>query len=61
MSWTPEQLAGFDAASEIEVAVRRADGKLRPWTPIWAVHVGGSTENMVGDDTAATALRLLGG
>jgi hypothetical protein len=41
MSWTPEQLAGIDAASEIEVAVRRADGTPRPWTPIWVVHVGG--------------------
>jgi hypothetical protein len=40
MSWTPEQLAGFDAARELEIAVRRADGTLRPWTPIWVVHAG---------------------
>ena len=106
---------------ELEIAVRRADGTLRPWTPIWVVHVvgdvyvrtwyrrdtgwfglalstrrarvrvpgvevdvriedvgvgpsglrddvddayrdkygGGSTENMVGDEAAATTLRLL--
>jgi hypothetical protein len=41
MSWTTEQLAGIDAALEIEIAVRRADGTLRPWTPIWVVHVAG--------------------
>jgi hypothetical protein len=40
MSWTPEQLAGFDAARELEIAVRRADGTLRPWTPIWLVRAG---------------------
>ena len=39
MSWTPEQLALVDAVGELEIAVRRADGTLRPWTPIWAVHV----------------------
>jgi hypothetical protein len=39
MSWTPEQLAGIDAARELEIAVRRADGALRPWTPIWVVRV----------------------
>src|SRR5277367_4292754 len=41
MSWTPEQLARVDAARELEIAVRRADGTLRPWTPIWVVHVVG--------------------
>jgi hypothetical protein len=40
MSWTAEQLAGIDAARELEIAVRRADGTRRPWTPIWVVHVG---------------------
>jgi hypothetical protein len=39
MSWTAEQLAGIDAARELEIAVRRADGTRRPWTPIWVVHV----------------------
>ena len=79
MSWTPEQLALVDAARELEIAVRRVDGTLRPWTPIWVVHVGvgplglwedvddgyrdkyvgGSSGNMVGDEAAATTLRLL--
>jgi hypothetical protein len=40
MSWTPEQLAPVDAARELDIAIQRADGALRPWTPIWAVHVG---------------------
>jgi hypothetical protein len=40
MSWTREQLAQIDAARELEIAVRRADGTLRPWTPIWVVHAG---------------------
>jgi Uncharacterized protein conserved in bacteria (DUF2255) len=44
MSWTPEHLARIDAAREIEIAVRRADGTLRPWTPIWVVHVLGFTD-----------------
>jgi hypothetical protein len=121
MSWTAGQLARIDAARDLEIAVRRADGTLRPWTPIWVVHVaddvyvrtwyrrdtgcfgralrsrrarvripgvevdvriedvgvgpsglrvgvdaayrdkygGGSTGNMVGDEAAATTLRLL--
>ena len=122
MSWTTAELALLDAARELEIAVRRADGTLRAWTPIWDVHVGadvyvrtwyrrdtgwfglalktgrarvrapgveaevriedvgigppglrekvdhayrakyggGSTGNMVGDEAAATTLRLLG-
>jgi hypothetical protein len=40
MSWTPEQLALVDAARELDIAVHRVDGTLRPWAPIWAVHVG---------------------
>jgi hypothetical protein len=40
MSWTPEQLALVDAARELDIAVQRADGTLRAWTPIWAIHVG---------------------
>jgi hypothetical protein len=121
MSWTAGQLARIDAARDLEIAVRHADGTLRPWTPIWVVHVaddvyvrtwyrrdtgwfgralssrrarvripgvevdvriedvgvgpsglrvgvdaayrdkygGGSTGNMVGDEAAATTLRLL--
>ena len=41
MSWTAEQLALVDAARELDIAVRRADGTLRPWTPIWGVRVSG--------------------
>jgi len=41
MSWTPEQLARFGATRELEIAVRRADGTLRTWTPIWVVDVVG--------------------
>jgi hypothetical protein len=41
MSWTPEQLALVDAARELDIAVCRVDGTLRPWTPIWVVHVVG--------------------
>ena len=78
MSWTPEQLARFGATRELEIAVRRADGTLRTWTPrIEDVGVGppglreivdaayrdkyggGSAGNMVGDEAAATTLRLL--
>ena len=40
MSWTREQLARIDSARELEIAVRRTDGTLRPWTPIWVVHIG---------------------
>jgi len=41
MSWTLGQLARVGAARELEIAVRRADGTLRPWTPIWVVRVVG--------------------
>lgn len=40
MSWTPEQLALLGSSRELEIAVRRADGSLRTWTPIWVVIVG---------------------
>lgn len=123
MGWTSEQLGHVGLARELEIAVRRADGSLRRWTPIWVVNVGDdvyvrtwyrrdtgwfghavsagrgrvrvpgvevdvaiddvgvgppglreavdaayrrkygdgpSTDNMVGDDAAATTLRLLG-
>jgi hypothetical protein len=39
MSWSPEQLDRIDDARELEIAVHRADGSRRPWTPIWVVHV----------------------
>jgi hypothetical protein len=39
--WSPTELAALDAAVELEVAVPRPDGTLRPWTPIWVVCVDG--------------------
>ena len=38
--WSPEELARVGSADELEIAVRRADGTLRSWTPIWVVCVG---------------------
>lgn len=37
--WRPEELARLDAATELEIAVRRPDGGLRRWTPVWVVRV----------------------
>jgi hypothetical protein len=42
MPWTPEQLGLIDAAQELEIAVHRGDGTLRPRTPIWVVSANGS-------------------
>lgn len=39
--WTEEQLARIDAAKELEIARRRADGSLRSWLPIWVVRADG--------------------
>lgn len=39
MTWSPEQLNKMSGARELEIAVRRADGTLRRWTPIWVVRV----------------------
>jgi hypothetical protein len=36
-AWTPDQLRQLGAAGELEIAVRRADGSLRRWVPIWVV------------------------
>lgn len=40
-AWTPEQLERIDAAEELQIASRRADGRLRGWVPIWVVAVDG--------------------
>ena len=37
--WTPDDLRRIGAAEELRIAVRRADGTLRRWVPIWAVCV----------------------
>jgi hypothetical protein len=38
--WRPDELDLVDRAHELEIAVRRTDGTLRRWTPIWVVRVG---------------------
>jgi hypothetical protein len=39
--WTEQQLAQIDAAKELEITSRRADGSLRSWLPIWVVRADG--------------------
>ena len=39
-TWSPDELERIDSAGELEIAVRRADGTLRRWVPIWVVRVG---------------------
>jgi hypothetical protein len=39
-SWSPEDLRRMDSAGELEIAVKRADGSLRRWVPIWVVCAG---------------------
>ncbi|SEF34579.1 hypothetical protein SAMN05421837_107461 [Amycolatopsis pretoriensis] len=39
--WSPDELVLLDTAQELEIAVERADGSSRPWTPIWVVCAGG--------------------
>jgi hypothetical protein len=39
--WSAEDLRLLDAAGELQIAVRRPDGGLRPWLPIWVVCAGG--------------------
>jgi len=38
-TWSREQLQRLGASDELEIAVRRADGTLRRWVPIWVVCV----------------------
>ena len=38
--WTPDELHRLGDATEIELASRRADGTLRPYTVMWAGRVG---------------------
>lgn len=39
--WSPDQLRLIDAAGELHIAVKRSDGSLRRWVPIWVVCAGG--------------------
>jgi hypothetical protein len=40
-AWSPAELQEINAARELQIASRRADGTLRQWVPIWAVSTGG--------------------
>jgi Uncharacterized protein conserved in bacteria (DUF2255) len=40
-AWSPAELEEIDAARELQIASRRADGTLRQWVPIWVVSAGG--------------------
>jgi hypothetical protein len=37
--WSPEELNSICSAVELHIAIRRPDGRLRRWTPIWVVCV----------------------
>ena len=39
--WSPDDLRLMNAARELQIAVRRSDGSLRGWVPIWVVCAGG--------------------
>lgn len=41
VSWSPDELRLLNAAGELRIAVRRSDGSLRQWVPIWVVCAGG--------------------
>lgn len=38
--WTPDELAEIGAAEELELATRREDGTLSPFTIMWVVQAG---------------------
>ncbi len=40
-SWSPEELRLVNGAGQLQIAVRRSDGSLRRWLPIWVVCTGG--------------------
>ena len=39
--WSSDDLRVVDAARELQIAVRRSDGSLRRWVPIWVVCASG--------------------
>jgi hypothetical protein len=39
VKWSPEELNSICSAVELHIAIRRPDGRLRRWTPIWVVCV----------------------
>jgi len=40
-AWSPVELREINAARELDIASRRADGTLRQWVPVWVVSAGG--------------------
>ena len=40
-AWSPDELQVLAAAPELQIAVRRTDGSLHRWTPIWVVSADG--------------------
>ncbi|WP_250033196.1 DUF2255 family protein [Paractinoplanes maris] len=38
--WSAEELRRVAEAGELEIAVRRSDGSLRRWVPVWVVCAG---------------------
>jgi hypothetical protein len=42
MSWTADELASINRASELRIASHRTDGSLRPFTTIWHGVLGDS-------------------
>jgi hypothetical protein len=40
-SWSPDELSFVNAAGELQIAVKRSDGSLRQWVPVWVVCAGG--------------------
>jgi hypothetical protein len=39
-TWSKHELQCIEKARELNIAVKFADGTLRPWTPIWVVCAG---------------------
>ena len=40
-AWSAKELEHIGSAEELQIAIKRADGTLRRWVPIWVVCVGG--------------------
>ncbi len=40
-NWSPHELERMDAATELHIAVKRTNGTLHRWTPIWLVCADG--------------------
>ena len=38
--WSSEQLQRIETAVELEISVRRTDGAMGRWTPVWVVRAG---------------------